>query len=199
MQSAVLPSPLGMGSATLMASFSKLNHPAHRCPYLRFDEDLAIFPARLRVRMDSLFFLSCRALSSPTTCRFNPGAPPSGTRTYNSSVNSGSLEGSQVLAWGELLRHYRQRANLMKLIKTPRALQIATAPHGRITRRPNSDYKISQPPSRCLAKRPSDRAVQIVMDGRRRFFVIRRRYLSESSPLPEVASVLKHPLLTEGL
>jgi hypothetical protein len=70
----MLPSPSGMGSATLRKSFSKLNHPAHRCPCLRFNCNLAAAAARLRVRMDSLL-LSCRALSSPTTCRFIPAHP----------------------------------------------------------------------------------------------------------------------------
>src|SRR5207244_5921310 len=70
----MLPSPSGMGLATLKKSFSKLNHPAHRCPCLRFNCHLAAAAARLRVRMDSLL-LSCRALSSPTTCRFIPAHP----------------------------------------------------------------------------------------------------------------------------
>src|SRR6266404_5970999 len=73
-QPVMLPSPSGMGLATLRKSFSKLNHPAHRCPCLRFNCNLAAAAARLRVRMDSLL-LSCRALSSPTTCRFIPAHP----------------------------------------------------------------------------------------------------------------------------
>ena len=54
--------------------------PAHRCLCLRFACRLATACARLEVRMESLL-LSCRALSSPTTCRFIPahdvpGFPP---------------------------------------------------------------------------------------------------------------------------
>src|ERR1700733_3120841 len=44
----------GMRSASLIQSFSELNGPAHRYPYLRFDYDLAAAIARLRVRMESL-------------------------------------------------------------------------------------------------------------------------------------------------
>ena len=51
--------------------FSKLNSPAHRYLCLRFSRHLAMTAARLEARMDSLL-LSCRALSSPTTCRFIP-------------------------------------------------------------------------------------------------------------------------------
>jgi hypothetical protein len=62
------------------SSFSELNRPAHRCLCLRFACRLATACARLEVRMESLL-LSCRALSSPTTCRFIPahdvpGFPP---------------------------------------------------------------------------------------------------------------------------
>src|SRR5712692_1564275 len=64
--------PLRNGVGILFQTgFSKLNHPAHRYPCLRFKRYLAISPARLEARMDSLL-LSCRALSSPTTCRFIP-------------------------------------------------------------------------------------------------------------------------------
>jgi len=45
---------VGDGVGVSDGIFSELNHPAHRYPCLRFDEDLAIFFARLRVRMDSL-------------------------------------------------------------------------------------------------------------------------------------------------
>ncbi len=34
--------------------FSKLNHPAHRYPYLRFTQHLAMLAARLGAKMDSL-------------------------------------------------------------------------------------------------------------------------------------------------
>jgi len=52
-------------------AFSELNRPAHRCLCLRFTCYLAAADARLEVRMESLL-LSCRALSSPTTCRLIP-------------------------------------------------------------------------------------------------------------------------------
>src|SRR5208282_4824695 len=45
--------------------------PAHRCLCLRFACRLTTTGARLEVRMESLF-LSCRALASPTICRFTP-------------------------------------------------------------------------------------------------------------------------------
>ena len=37
------------------------------------------------------FLLSCKALSSSTTCRFYPGAPASRIRTYRLSVNKDVL------------------------------------------------------------------------------------------------------------
>ena len=63
--------PLGMKSASRSTGFSQLNGPGHRYLCLRFKRRLAVSPARLEARMDSLL-LSCRALSSPTTCRFIP-------------------------------------------------------------------------------------------------------------------------------
>jgi hypothetical protein len=47
-------SPLGRESASCTNGFSKLNSPAHRYLCLRFDEHLAMLPARLEARMDSL-------------------------------------------------------------------------------------------------------------------------------------------------
>ena len=52
-------------------SFSELDPPAHRSLCLRFARYLTITNAKLEARMVSLF-LSCRALSSPTICRFIP-------------------------------------------------------------------------------------------------------------------------------
>src|SRR6266849_2175792 len=64
--------PLRNGVGILFQTgFSKLNRPAHRYLCLRFKRRLAVSPARLEARMDSLFS-SCRALSSPTTCRPTP-------------------------------------------------------------------------------------------------------------------------------
>jgi hypothetical protein len=52
---AVLPSSTRTESASCSFGFSKLDSPAHRYPCLRFKRDLAIPPARLEARMDSLF------------------------------------------------------------------------------------------------------------------------------------------------
>src|SRR6266404_6188369 len=46
--------PLGRESASCSIGFSKLNSPAHRYLCLRFKRYLAISPARLEARMDSL-------------------------------------------------------------------------------------------------------------------------------------------------
>ena len=46
--------PLGMESASCSIGFSQLNSPAHQCLCLRFKRHLAVSPARLEVRMDSL-------------------------------------------------------------------------------------------------------------------------------------------------
>ena len=53
------------------STFFAAQYPAHRCLCLRFACRLATTGARLEVRMESLL-LSCRDLSSPTTCRFIP-------------------------------------------------------------------------------------------------------------------------------
>ena len=52
-------------------SFSELDPPAYRSLCLRFARYLTITTAKLEARMVSLF-LSSRALSSPTICRFIP-------------------------------------------------------------------------------------------------------------------------------
>ena len=46
--------PLGRESASCSIGFSKLNSPAHRYLCLRFTRHLAMAPARLEARMDSL-------------------------------------------------------------------------------------------------------------------------------------------------
>src|ERR1039457_6767888 len=46
--------PTRHGVGILNCDFSKLNHPAHQCLYLRFECHLAMTPARLKARMDSL-------------------------------------------------------------------------------------------------------------------------------------------------
>ena len=51
----VLPSPLRQKVGILINGFSKLNRPAHRYLYLRFERHLTMPPARLEARMDSLF------------------------------------------------------------------------------------------------------------------------------------------------
>jgi len=53
-QSAVLLSPGRDGVSALLNVFSKLNSPAHRYPYLRFERNLTASPARLRAKMESL-------------------------------------------------------------------------------------------------------------------------------------------------
>jgi hypothetical protein len=51
----VLPSPYRNGVGVLFQTgFSKLNSPAHRYLCLRFKRHLAVSPARLEARMDSL-------------------------------------------------------------------------------------------------------------------------------------------------
>ncbi len=67
----ILPSHLSKQGRHAVRQFSGLNSPAHRCLYLRFAVRLATHHARLEVRIESLL-LFCRALSSPTTCRFIP-------------------------------------------------------------------------------------------------------------------------------
>jgi len=52
---AVLPSSTRIESASCSIGFSKLNSPAHWYLYLRFKPHLAMCPARLEARMDSLF------------------------------------------------------------------------------------------------------------------------------------------------
>ena len=63
--------PLSKQGRHAIRQFSGLNRPARRCLYLRFAVRLAAHHARLKVRIESLL-LFCRALSSPTTCRFIP-------------------------------------------------------------------------------------------------------------------------------
>src|SRR5712664_4974535 len=61
-ETAVLPSSNQERVGILVLRFSKFNSPAHRCPCLRFGRHLAVSPARLRAKMESLF-LSCGTLS----------------------------------------------------------------------------------------------------------------------------------------
>jgi hypothetical protein len=64
----------GMGSAP-WRNFSKLHRPARRCPCLRFTRHLAMPPARLRVRIESLApFLQGSCI--PCNLPVYPGAPP---------------------------------------------------------------------------------------------------------------------------
>jgi hypothetical protein len=51
---AVLPSSNQERVGVLVLRFSKLNSPAHRYPCLRFKRHLAMSPARLRAKMESL-------------------------------------------------------------------------------------------------------------------------------------------------
>src|SRR6266550_7318086 len=57
----------------LIYGFSQLNSPAHRCLCLRFKRHLAVSPARLEVRMDSLLpFLSNRASGPRKLMKITP-------------------------------------------------------------------------------------------------------------------------------
>jgi hypothetical protein len=49
-----LPSSSQERVGVLLFRFSKLNSPAHRYPCLRFKRYLAMTPARLRAKMESL-------------------------------------------------------------------------------------------------------------------------------------------------
>src|SRR6267154_6765182 len=53
-ETAVLPSSNQERVGVLVLRFSKLNSPAHPCPCLRFKRHLAMPPARLRAKMESL-------------------------------------------------------------------------------------------------------------------------------------------------
>ncbi len=75
------------GCRGMVFPFSRLNTPAHRTLIIRFDRSSTLSPPRHRARMDSLANLSCRALSSPTTCPFSPAHPRSGNRNYACSVS----------------------------------------------------------------------------------------------------------------
>src|SRR5437879_8726779 len=63
--------PLGMESASCSIGFSKLNSPAHWYLCLRFRSPRDV-PCKTRGQDGFAVLLSCRALSSPTTCRFIP-------------------------------------------------------------------------------------------------------------------------------
>src|SRR6266481_1167837 len=56
-ETAVLPSSNQERVGVLVLRFSKLNSPAHRYPCLRFKRHLAMPPARLRAKMESLLLL----------------------------------------------------------------------------------------------------------------------------------------------
>jgi len=53
-ETAVVPSSNQERVGVLILRFSKLNSPAHRYPCLRFKRHLAMSPARLRAKMESL-------------------------------------------------------------------------------------------------------------------------------------------------
>jgi hypothetical protein len=50
----VVPSSIRKGVGVLIFRFSKLNRPAHQYPCLRFERHLAMHPARLGAKMESL-------------------------------------------------------------------------------------------------------------------------------------------------
>src|SRR5216684_3472447 len=89
--------PLGRESASCSIGFSKLNSPAHRYLCLRFKRYLAISPARLEARIDSLLSfpvglfhplqhagLSRRSPNSPPRAEKLP--PQSGSRHWPASL-----------------------------------------------------------------------------------------------------------------
>jgi hypothetical protein len=67
---AVLPSSSRERVGVLILRFSRFNSP-DRYPCLRFKRHVAMPPARLRAKMESLS-PSCRTLSLPATCQRNP-------------------------------------------------------------------------------------------------------------------------------
>ena len=71
----VLPSSSWRESASWKIVFSKLNSPAHRCLCLRFKRHLAMTPARLEVRMESLLSFPVGLLHPLHHAGFDPGAP----------------------------------------------------------------------------------------------------------------------------
>src|SRR5271167_1215474 len=81
--------------------FSKLNSPAHRCPCLRFGRHLAMSPARLRAKMESLSpFLWDSFI--PCNMPVYPGAP-SLTRLPEKNYlreASGTCPVSRLTSWG---------------------------------------------------------------------------------------------------
>src|SRR5260370_13554905 len=88
----VLPSSLRTESAPCSFAFSKLNSPAHQYLCLRFSSHLAMRPARLEARMDSLFSfpvglfhpLQHAGLSRRTPSR-RPSAPCTSLRSVNAA------------------------------------------------------------------------------------------------------------------
>src|ERR1700733_14525071 len=113
--------PLGGRVSVSDPSFSKLNSPAHRFPCLRFNGALADAAARLRVKRESLL-LSCRALSSPTTCRFIPAHPRHGFElsfTVWETPSDGLLgHGGSPIQCGDLAR----RSPMLRLLRTSAGL-----------------------------------------------------------------------------
>src|SRR6266478_2321021 len=74
--------PTRTESASCSFGFSKLNSPAHRYLCLRFKRDLAIPPARLEARMDSLLSFPVglfHPLQHAGLSRRSPVSRPSGT------------------------------------------------------------------------------------------------------------------------
>src|SRR6202521_459493 len=68
-----------MESASCTNGFSKLNSPAHRYLGLRFEPHLAMRPARLEARMDSLLSFPVGLFHPLQTCRFIPTLVAVGT------------------------------------------------------------------------------------------------------------------------
>ena len=117
--------PLGIESASCSIGFSKLNSPAHRYLCLRFERHLAMLACKTQGQDGVAVLLSCRALSSPTTCRFIPAhsgvadQPGATQRTTRRSIALGLVvstsdgePGARQLGSHQLLRvdrHFGQR------------------------------------------------------------------------------------------
>src|SRR6266496_6735941 len=81
--------PLGMESASCSFGFSKLNSPAHWYLCLRFGSHLAMYPARLEARMDSLFSFPVglfHPLQHAGLARRSPSGRPSVVRPLRDSA-----------------------------------------------------------------------------------------------------------------
>src|SRR6266705_3458040 len=80
-----------MESASCTNGFSKLNSPAHRCLCLRFDKHLAMLPARLEARMDSLLSFPVGLFHPLQHAGLSRRSPGRQTGSWTSSGNGTAL------------------------------------------------------------------------------------------------------------